>query len=93
MQNNARSAGKGHCPLQASLGPGVRRSRLSSCRTGPERHKVSCIAPVAKFTGHRIGTLFLQLLSLSAQLPTFQEKQIIALTLVALGFFNRLAVS
>src|ERR1700731_2040328 len=61
-----------------------RRSRLSRCWTAPEVFEVLRIASVAEFAGHRIGTLLLQPLSLTAQLPTFQVKRIDAL---ALGIF------
>jgi hypothetical protein len=46
-----------------------------------------------KFAGHRIGTLLPQLLSLIAQLPTFQAKQINAGAFATFVQRQRFAVS
>jgi hypothetical protein len=70
-----------------------RRLRLSRCWTAPELYEDLRVDPIAEFARHRIGTLLPQPLSLIAQLPTFQSKQINAGALATFVQCQRFAVS
>ena len=61
--------------------------------TAPELCEDLRVHPIAEFAGHRIGTLLPQSLSLIAQLPTFQAKQINAGALATFVQDQRFVVS